>query len=98
MVPGMPVLEDKVMAEVARIRHTAMRYERSSASGQTHVFRIESVHNGCLLGTAYWYPPWRKYIFSPAVNTIWDSACLAELQQQLDQLNADHKKGEVRKC
>lgn len=90
------MLEDKVVAKV--VRHVAFKYERSSESGLTHVFRVESVHNGCLLGMAYWHAPWRKYVFEPAAKTIWDSACLAELQQQLDQLNADHKKGEYARC
>ena len=75
------------------VRHMVLKYERSSPSNKIHVFRIESIHNGVTCGTVYWYPAWRKYVFSPASDTIWDSARLAELQQHLDQLNADHKKG-----
>jgi len=66
--------------------HLALRLERSSPSGKTHVFRIESTHSQETLGTISWYGPWRRYVFYPAAGTLWDASCILELHGLLSGL------------
>lgn len=44
--------------------------------------------NGTILGTIKWYAQWRRYVFHPTllIGTSFDSACLKELTEYLDNL------------
>lgn len=33
-----------------------------------------------ILGIISWYPQWRRYTFSPAFPTVWDSGCLQAIE------------------
>jgi hypothetical protein len=62
--------------------YITFRFQGSSPSGKTSIFRVET-RNGGLLGTIRWYGPWRQYVFEPVPNTIWSAGCLNDVQKQL---------------
>lgn len=47
------------------------------------------------IGEVRWYPRWRKYCYFPVDNSLYDSGCLADIQDFLDTLNREHKEGKI---
>jgi hypothetical protein len=50
-----------------------------SDSGKTQKWLASST-TGSVLGEVRWYAPWRRYVFYPRSETVFDAACLGELQ------------------
>lgn len=46
---------------------------------KTKVWHVESAVNASYLGTIHFLPAWRKYVFSPAGQTMFDVFCLQEI-------------------
>ena len=46
---------------------------------KTEKWKALSVQGSCELGIVSFHPAWRKYVFWPEKNTIFDPACLREL-------------------
>lgn len=44
------------------------------------------------IGMIKWYNHWRRYVFFPYVDTIFDSACLKEIVEFLDKLMTERKR------
>lgn len=64
----------------------------TSASGLTKTWNIENVDfPGHALARISWYAPWRKYVFTPCPNTLWDAKCLTDVIAFLNHHNAAHK-------
>lgn len=64
----------------------------TTPSGKTRIWNVKSVGPARpLLGTVKWYAPWRKYVFEPLSQTIYDAACLTEISQFCVQQTAEHK-------
>jgi hypothetical protein len=40
------------------------------------------------LGQIKWYPAWRRYVFFPSENTLYDANCLEEIEKFLRELMA----------
>nr|WP_299067117.1 hypothetical protein [uncultured Allomuricauda sp.] len=47
-------------------------------TGKTKVWEVSSRHNDVVLGKIGWYPQWRRYVFYPFPNMLFDYACLRE--------------------
>lgn len=41
------------------------------------------------LGTIYFNPGWRKYVFEPEANIIFDTKCLTDIINKLDDLQSE---------
>lgn len=46
---------------------------------KTEVWSVESSTSHVYLGTILWRTGWRRYVFEPGPNTVFDAACLAEI-------------------
>ena len=73
-----------------------LSFEIIEEKPKTKVFEIISNFDGNSLGTIYWYPKWRQYVFQPIIleeneNTIWSNDCLRELLSFLDKLKEERK-------
>jgi hypothetical protein len=42
------------------------------------------------LGTIYWWPHWRQYVFGAAPAIIFNSQCLYEIHAKLVEMNEEH--------
>ncbi len=63
----------------------------NSKNKKTYDVSIDNL-KGELIGIISWYGPFRKYTFRPEYNTVWDTSCLNEVIQYINQLMSDRKK------
>ena len=70
-----------------------IRLSGESPSGKTSLFYVENSREGGRLGNIRWYAPWRRYVFYPEPDTLWDSSCLMEVMQFLNVLMAERRAG-----
>lgn len=45
----------------------------------TKVWKLKSVAGATILGVISWHVPWRRFVFHPAVRTLFDAECLEEI-------------------
>ena len=55
---------------------------------KTKVFSVQSLKNEDL-GQIVFRPQWRRYVFEPKENTIFDASCLFELSGFLNKITAE---------
>ena len=48
---------------------------------KTRDFQVFNSKNENFLGWINWYPPFRKYAFTPCDGTVYDSTCLDNLSE-----------------
>ena len=48
-------------------------------SGKTCIWFVKSRGNSVPLGQVRWYGAWRKYVFYPSHDTLFDYACLQDI-------------------
>ena len=59
---------------------------------KTPIYRIEN-KSGDYLGILSFFPAWRKYVYSPAKLTKWDSNCLQDVVEKMNELTNEWKEG-----
>jgi len=63
---------------------------------KTKVFNVRSRFTGDYLGCVKWYGPWRKYCyFIDGIGLVFDSGCLADIQDFLNELMAERKEKQI---
>jgi hypothetical protein len=65
--------------------------ERPSPSGKTKGWHVRTT-GGVLLGYIFWRAPWRKYVFAPAADTIYEEDCLRDIADFIDTKTTEHKR------
>jgi hypothetical protein len=68
----------------------SITWTRTSKSGLTQIYVIES-RNGVKLGAVKWHGQWRKYVFCPSPNTLFDEKCMVEIGLFLIDATLNHK-------
>lgn len=63
----------------------------TSISGKTKRWRVSA--QDLFLGSIQWYGPWRKYVFVPSVDTLFDAGCLLEVAAFSVAETDKHKEG-----
>jgi hypothetical protein len=63
---------------------TRLTFIQTRDTGKTRVFSVFSGAVG--LGDVSWYAPWRRYVFFPGAETLFDAACLKEVTAFIDRL------------
>lgn len=61
-----------------------------SASGKTKTWIVRHM-DGTSLGPISWHAPWRKYVYYPIGDSLFDAACLMDISLFLTQQMAKHK-------
>lgn len=56
-----------------------VNYLTDSKTGKTKVFEVLALDCEIILGYIKWYGAWRKYVFYPEANTLYDNKCMIEL-------------------
>lgn len=49
------------------------------AARSTRIYYVYALNGKVTLGTVSFRPRWRKYVFAPDSNTVFDSACLYDI-------------------
>lgn len=57
----------------------------------TDMWQIRSM-GGSVLGVIEWWSPWRRYVFEPSENTLYDVACLREIARFIEDAMASRKR------
>jgi hypothetical protein len=60
---------------------TYLRFDElgHSASSKTRMWQVKNVQWNFTMGTIKWYAPWRRYVFFPQGETLYDAGCLTEI-------------------
>ena len=58
---------------------------------KTHVYEVKNRLTGVPIATIRWYGPWRKYTLQPLSDTIWNTGCLKEVADFIDELMRGRK-------
>lgn len=53
------------------------------------IYIVKNKNTGFELGTIKFYGAWRKFVFNPASDTIFDAACLSDIIIKLNDLTAE---------
>ena len=57
-----------------------LTFERKDIEGRkTPIFIIRNKESNFLLGQIKFYPQWRKYVFEPSEEVIFDTSCLKDI-------------------
>jgi hypothetical protein len=48
----------------------------TTTAQKTKVWHVESKHDETIIGAVAWHSPWRRYVFKPRGNTLFDASCL----------------------
>ncbi len=48
-------------------------------NGKTQVWSVLNSSTGIRLGTIRWYSGWRRYVFMPESDTMYDALCMTEI-------------------
>ena len=63
---------------------TYITFIKIGDTGKTEIYEIK---NGTqALGAIKWWARWRRYCFFPNAGSVWDAACLKEVQYFIDDL------------
>ena len=62
-----------------------------SGSGKTKIWNVVAKQGGNVIATISWYGPWRKYIFEPRANTVYEETCLKDITAFLERATKEHK-------
>jgi len=72
-------------------KYVKFSFVRDSKTGLTKIWDIKSNEN-ILLGKVKWFGQWRKYVFFPEDDTIFDNLCLNEIKIFIEEETENHKK------
>lgn len=64
-----------------------------SKSGKTQVFDVLRAPGPPRLGVVRWSGRWRRYVFCPEEETLYDAECLRELAAFCEAKTHEHKQG-----
>ena len=61
-------------------------------TGKTEIWNILSKSSGFILGQIKWYGPWRQYCFFPSPNSVFNPACMDDINKFIKELMAKRRK------
>lgn len=66
-----------------------LTFTEVARTGKTHVWHVRS--GNMLLASIKWYPHWRRYVFCPGGETLFDASRLGEVIEFIDAQMAARK-------
>ncbi|MHA1807005.1 MAG: hypothetical protein ACTSX2_05480 [Candidatus Thorarchaeota archaeon] len=60
-------------------------------TGKTHIIDVRNRNTGYYIGGIRWFGRWRKYCFFPNPDTVYDSKCLKDISDFLNELMRGHR-------
>lgn len=74
-----------------------MILEEKLINRKTPIFHIYNSKSKDEIGEIKWYGAWRKYCFFPNHDTIWDSKCLNNINNFLEEINTLKKEQDCKR-
>lgn len=66
-----------------RPQHLEFRNEGLSLSGKTVIVTVWNTLHNVNIGKIHWHGAWRKYVYRPSPDTIYDAGCQRAIAKQL---------------
>ena len=63
-----------------------IEFKQVPSAGTTSLHQVYNTENGSFLGVIKFYGAWRKYVFAPQPNTIFEPICLGDITNFLNNL------------
>ena len=63
-----------------------------SQSGKTLIWVINAKEDGAFLGSIKWFGRWRRYVFHPAAESVFEQDCLRDIATFCEQRTNDHRR------
>lgn len=63
----------------------------------TGAWHVHSLVDGSRLGYVDWRNGWRRYVFNPAMGTIYDAGCLREIADFCEEKTRDQQEAAARR-
>jgi hypothetical protein len=70
---------------------THIKFVPAPPKPKTKVWWVVNKYDNFQLGWIAWFPPWRKYSFSPKENTVYEQVCLREISNFIEEQTKIHK-------
>ena len=74
------------------MKYKYIHFVKVADKAKTAVWECRNNRSSDGLGTVEWYGPWRQYCFCPEVATVFNTSCLADIQDFLDKVNRERKR------
>jgi len=58
---------------------------------KTNTYEVSAKQDNLVLGVINWYARWRKYVFEPTPNTIYEEHCLRDIAEFCESETKKHK-------
>jgi hypothetical protein len=58
---------------------------------KTNLYQVHANADNFLLGEIKWFGRWRKYVFEPAANTIYEETCMRDISQFIEEETATQR-------
>lgn len=68
-----------------------LRFDIIRDTGKTKVIFIINIHHDEVIGEIRWFSRWRQYCFLPNSGTVWNTACLDDVNAVIKQLMDERK-------
>jgi hypothetical protein len=72
-----------------------IRFDECSTSPgrKTHIWNVAAKADGLILGSVFWYVPWRCFVFGPTADcdTVYEQRCLRDIADYMEARTAEHK-------
>lgn len=65
---------------------TYIEFELIKNNPKTKVYSVKSIRGSVSLGVVSWFGKWRRYAFFPEEDTVFDSNCLEDIKNFMDNL------------
>lgn len=59
---------------------------KKPSSRKTDIYQVVTKDGRSLLGMISWWAPWRKYTFQPNANCVFETQCLGDIIQFINDL------------
>lgn len=75
-----------------KIKYKYIHFEKLGEYGKHSQYACYNNKSNGMLGGISYYIKWRQFVFYPQADTIFNSSCLLDIVDFLDQLNGKKKK------
>lgn len=66
-------------------KYIDFRLHAVSPSGKTKTWKVQNRENLTILGTISWFGRWRKYVFEPLADMVFEETCMRDIAQFIQQ-------------
>ena len=73
-------------------KYIDFRLHGISPSGKTKTWKVQNRENLTILGTISWFGRWRKYVFEPKPDMVFEETCLRDIAQFIQQETTFNRK------